>query len=123
MNASRDGLMLYRRRAHLVVWDVANVVTVPAWPLYWCDVAELTMVRVHDIGGERAYLPLVALRGYWDWYVGEVDGIRVYEGYGVHGMAMPRYERVRPSPLDCGSGWRYWLADTTYRPPDPDSHV
>ena len=102
-----SGLVVWRRRAHIVVWDERQNVTVPGWPLYWSDSLEMTFVRLRKVGSEGLWLPLRFLRGHWDWLTGTVAGWRVYVGYGPDGMPTAQYQHITSSPfLDPDTGRR-----------------
>ena len=118
-----DGLVVWRRRVHLVVWDDEHRVTVPCWPVYWSDARECSFVRVREVPNERAYIPLAALVGYWDWFAGDVRGYRVLDGFGPCGLCMPKRDVIRKVPWVGGGGAYLWLAQSVMLPPDPMAHT
>lgn len=123
-----DGVTVYRRRAHLVVWDSRMAVTVPDWPLYWLPRGGgRTFACVSRAGSEGLWLPVVDLIGHWDWFAGDIVGARVLSGYGPDGRFGPLTEQIRPYPrLDPDTGARYWYSDRSRlwaAPPDPLAHL
>lgn len=121
------GSTVYRRRAHLVVWDSRMFVQVAPWPLYWMPSQCRTFARVSCCGPEGLWLPVADLVGHWDWFTGEIFGARVLSGYGPYGCDGPATELlVRHCIVDPDTGRDYWYSDRGRlfpRMPDPLAHT
>lgn len=122
------GHTVYRRRAHLVVWDEHMRVTVAPWPLYWSPYHKCTLACVSRVGGEGLWLRVVDCIGHWDWFTGEVRGARILDGYAYDECEGPLTEQVweHPTMKDPDTNIHYWYSDRgrlTYHPPQPLAHT
>lgn len=121
------GYTVYRRRAHLVVWDGHMRLTVDPWPLYWSSHDLCTYACISRVGMEGLWLPVRSLVGHWNWFTGDIAGVRILDGWGPSGMPYPKYEQIWPSnSVDPDTGVTYWRSDRgrlCYWRKDPMAHT
>lgn len=120
------GCMVYRRRAHLVVWDESLVVTVAPFDLYWCPRELCTFARITEWEGEGLWLPVRDLIGHWQFFTGCIAGARILDGYEGD-MPYPKCCQIWPScEHDPDTGKRFWRSDRgrlLARLPQPMAHT
>lgn len=122
-----EGMTVYRRRVHLVVWDAGGLVTVSPFDLYWSPKEQRTFALISRDGDAGLWLPLPALVGHWEFYTGRIAGLRVIDGWGPAGEDTPKYEQIWPTcRRDEDTGQTYYRSDRSllrYRRPEPMSHT
>lgn len=82
-----DHVTVYRRRAHLVIWNEEMRCEHPWWWLYCSYCRAQTWACVYEQPGARVLIPLCELLHHWDWMYGEVCGFEVVDGWSLHGRA------------------------------------
>lgn len=106
----RQTVNMWRRKAHLVIWDDQMRMTLDPWPVYWCPEREesFALVMEQDREGNRLLLPVRELFGYYHFYTGDIAGVRILDGYGPGGVHGCRHiSAVRSEWPDCW-GYTYW---------------
>lgn len=105
------GETVYRRKAHVVVWDAEGHVTVTQWEPYWNPRQECTFVCLSRCGDEGLWLPLRYTFGTWHFLTGEVCGVKLMDGWGPDGCDRPMYEQVWPTGrCDPDNHMQYWAS-------------
>lgn len=122
----RDGYIVYRRRAHLVVWDARMVATIVPWDLYFCPSLGCTFARVLYDGEEGLWLPCRELIGYYHFLTGDIIGARIMDGWGPDGMPMPMCDVIVPDLYPDSWGYRHYRSDRRRlwpQMPNPMAHT
>lgn len=112
----RGPVTVYRRRAHLVIWNAAMRCERPWWWLYSSPAHAQTWACVYEQPGRRVLLPLCDLLHHWDWFYGEVCGFEVVDGWGVHGPARAKALEIHRHD----DGYWHWALPPGW---DPDART
>lgn len=89
LDEDTDRVYVWARSSHLVVWNDDLRVEKPWWYLYTAYDHACTFACVNEIEGERLFVPLYELIGYFDWFYGTVWGFSVQDGWPDNGLEHP----------------------------------